>query len=135
MKVCSRCRVEKPHSEYHKSSKMKDGVQSSCKSCMAESYKRSRMQRYDHYKFIAKQRGNRNVELFSQWKAKQCCCKCGESEASCLDLHHLDPSEKEVTVSNVTRYWSWDRLMKEVDKCIVVCSNCHRKIHAGIISV
>ncbi len=135
MKTCSRCKIEKDDAEYHKSSRMKDGLQSSCKSCMAESYIRSRLAKLDHYKSVQKKRIRSNMDKFQEWKREQRCCKCGEDETCCLDLHHLDPNEKEIDVSNASSYWSWERLKTEIDKCIVVCSNCHRKIHAGVISV
>lgn len=133
MKECSRCKESKSPDDFHKSSRMKDGLQSSCKSCMAESYKRSRGNRLDHYKAVQATRNVANTARFQEWKAGQKCQCCGETETCCLDLHHLDPSEKEGTISNITASWSWERLKLEIDKCIVVCSNCHRKIHAGVI--
>ena len=74
-------------------------------------------------------------DWYQCWKATQSCKFCKESEVACLDLHHTDPTTKEYTVSNiVTTGFSIKKIQKEIDKCIVVCSNCHRKIHAGIIS-
>lgn len=48
-----------------------------------------------------------------------------------LEFHHLDPNEKEfsLTTSN-TR--SIQKLLEEAQKCILVCANCHREIHARI---
>ncbi len=50
-----------------------------------------------------------------------------------LDFHHLDAKAKEFGISRdgITR--SWEKTKKELDKCILVCSNCHREIHAGIL--
>ena len=50
-----------------------------------------------------------------------------------LDFHHLDPSQKEfgISMDGITR--SWERVQKELDKCVLVCSNCHREIHAGLL--
>lgn len=135
MKTCSRCKIEKGVVEFHKSSRMKDGLQSSCKKCMAESYTRSRQAKLEHYQAVQKKRTHLNTEKFQEWKRQQQCACCSETETCCLDLHHLDPNEKEVTVSNVIRYWSWERLKTEINKCIVVCSNCHRKIHAGVLQI
>ena len=45
-----------------------------------------------------------------------------------LEFHHLNPEEKDFEISRtLTR--SMDSLRKEVDKCILVCSNCHAEIH------
>lgn len=45
-----------------------------------------------------------------------------------LDFHHKDPNEKDFQFSKYSNH-SWDRIKKEIDKCILVCSNCHREIH------
>jgi hypothetical protein len=49
-----------------------------------------------------------------------------------LEFHHLDPTQKEFALSGISR--SWDLIRCEVDKCILVCANCHREIHAGIVT-
>lgn len=50
-----------------------------------------------------------------------------------LEFHHLDPKEKDfgLGANGLTR--SWERTQKELDKCILVCSNCHKEIHAGLL--
>lgn len=70
---------------------------------------------------------------FSEYKATLSCSICGENDECCLDFHHIDPLKKDLPLSKaLTNNWSMKRLMKEVDKCQVVCSNCHRKIHKKI---
>lgn len=60
------------------------------------------------------------------------CQCCGFSQHySALEFHHLDPGEKEFNL-NVTSK-GWGNLVKEVSKCILLCANCHRMIHAGVI--
>jgi hypothetical protein len=71
---------------------------------------------------------------FNEWKKEQGCSCCMENEPVCLDLHHLDPSKKDGHPSMFVKY-GWNRLMKEATKCIVVCRNCHAKIHAGMIKL
>lgn len=63
-------------------------------------------------------------------------CKiCGYSfYKGALDFHHLDPSEKDFTPSKGYKK-SWEKLKKELDKCILLCSNCHREVHAGLRNV
>jgi hypothetical protein len=59
------------------------------------------------------------------------CSRCGYDKCTeALEFHHLDPSKKEFTIS---RYYStdWNDYLKEVEKCILVCSNCHKEIHSG----
>lgn len=56
------------------------------------------------------------------------CEKCGYNKCiEALEFHHNDPNEKDFAISR--KSYSYDRLKNEVDKCILVCSNCHREIH------
>ena len=59
------------------------------------------------------------------------CQICGYNKCQdALEFHHLDPSKKDYNVSGGTK--SFNTLKSEVDKCILVCANCHREIHCGI---
>jgi len=52
---------------------------------------------------------------------------CGESNPLVLDFDHKDPNKKSFTIGSVARKgWSLEVLYKEIDKCDVVCANCHR---------
>ncbi|MBT3249842.1 MAG: hypothetical protein HN846_00030 [Candidatus Pacebacteria bacterium] len=60
------------------------------------------------------------------------CCFCGYDRCSAaLDFHHRDPNTKEFGLSQSGMTRSWERTRKELEKCVLVCSNCHREIHAG----
>lgn len=65
------------------------------------------------------------------------CCVCGYNKCSnALEFHHINPSEKEVPISGLrTSAKSWEDIIKEVEKCILVCANCHREIHSGMIDI
>jgi predicted HNH restriction endonuclease len=65
-----------------------------------------------------------------EWKRSRGCTVCGETEPWVLDMHHLDPTEKE---ANSAQSATLKTFLKEVDKCVLVCSNCHRKVHAGVL--
>ena len=47
-----------------------------------------------------------------------------------LEFHHIDPSKKSETYNKRFRYWGFERQKKELENCIIVCSNCHREIHS-----
>lgn len=58
------------------------------------------------------------------------CCICGYNKClGALDFHHVNPNEKDFAISDSNIYKNMDKLKQEVDKCILVCSNCHREIH------
>lgn len=63
------------------------------------------------------------------------CQICGYSKyTGALEFHHIDPSTKEMEVRSIpyARTKSWDKIITELDKCILLCSNCHREVHADI---
>lgn len=59
------------------------------------------------------------------------CEKCGYNKCTdALDFHHVDPTQKDFGLSMRGMTRSWEKIKQELDKCILVCSNCHREIHA-----
>ena len=58
------------------------------------------------------------------------CRVCGEAEPIALDFHHLDPAQKD---GSPLRQSSVKRALAEAAKCVILCANCHRKVHAGLI--
>lgn len=57
------------------------------------------------------------------------CSKCGYNESiAALEFHHINPKEKEFAISSAYNK-SWDRIKHELDKCIMLCANCHRELH------
>lgn len=68
-----------------------------------------------------------------EYKGGKCQC-CGYNNCiEALEFHHLDPSQKDFQISGTSR--AFETLKQEVDKCIMVCSNCHKEIHAGIRTI
>lgn len=60
------------------------------------------------------------------------CEICGESRLATLCFHHLDPSMKEIKLDGRTfANLSSDRIQQEIDKCQLLCHNCHQVIHNG----
>lgn len=56
------------------------------------------------------------------------CQNCGYKKSYyCLSFHHINPKEKDFNISSATM--SWDSIKKEIDKCVLVCMNCHGEIH------
>jgi len=80
-----------------------------------------------------KDRRKRNQELLRTQKRRPC-ADCGVSYPHyVMDFHHRDPSEKDVTPGTLKgAHWSEKRILAELAKCDVVCSNCHRERHWGV---
>lgn len=63
------------------------------------------------------------------------CVVCGETDVDVLDFHHVDPAEKSFNVSASWRKKGLQTVLEEVAKCVVVCANCHRRLHAGTAEI
>lgn len=132
MKTCTRCKQEKNYSEFYKNATRKDGHTSECKACSDLANKKCRANNRKKYNGYRGDYRRKLTDRVNDWKRQLGCAFCSETEPCCLELHHNDPSVKENHPSWLKT--SWERFMKEAEKCTVVCSNCHKKIHAGIIS-
>lgn len=57
------------------------------------------------------------------------CKRCNHTYPNCVyDFHHRDPKQKEILVSRLMKS-NWDVIKRELDKCDLLCSNCHRITH------
>lgn len=77
-----------------------------------------------------KERQKRILEWYREYKTNLGCADCGERHPACLEFHHKDRSDKSYTIARViSRASSVKAIMKEIDKCELLCANCHRKRH------
>ena len=66
------------------------------------------------------------------YKGGKCQC-CGYNTfIGALEFHHINSDEKDFGISSKGYTRSWETVKKELDKCVLVCSNCHKEIHANI---
>ena len=77
-------------------------------------------------------------EDWAKYKETLQCCRCGQNHPATLDFHHEDPSQKTDNVFKLVGNGQYKKALAEIEKCIVLCANCHRIHHynekAGIIS-
>jgi len=67
------------------------------------------------------------------YKKDLACISCNENHPACLDFHHINSKEKEGTVANmISEGYSMKTIRAEINKCIVLCRNCHAKKHYQI---
>lgn len=114
MKRCTQCLTDKPLAEYYAKGKKGSGkLQSECKTC----FKARMMKRFEEKsRFVVGLKGG-------------CCLLCGYDKCTAaLEFHHVDPSQKEFQIN---KRWSMtnEAIKKEIDKCVLLCSNCHREVH------
>ena len=84
----------------------------------------------DKHKAYVKQRAQEIRKWFLEIRNTLACEICGENHPACLDFHHENPEKKLMTVSRMVQNgWSKTKILEEIAKCRVLCSNCHRKFH------
>jgi len=79
-----------------------------------------------------KKRRKKIREMAVEYKGGKCAL-CGYNKCiQALEFHHNSTTGKDFGISDKGYTRSWDRVKKEIDKCILVCANCHRELHVGI---
>ena len=84
------------------------------------------------YQQVKEWRHNTKIKLIEGFGSKCCACQL-EDDPIVYDFHHLNGDEKEHTISS--KIMSWENLVKEAKKCVMLCSHCHRKVHSGMITL
>ena len=73
------------------------------------------------------------IKFLNNIKAKGCKL-CKEKEIVVMVFHHL--GKKNINISQIINHgWGLNRTKKEIKKCVILCANCHRKLHAGLIKL
>jgi len=135
MKVCSKCKIEKDDVEFAFRSRLTGTKHSQCDICRRITAKNSYIQNKDKILQKAIDRNRQNKIDAKEWKSKLYCVSCGENYIQCLDFHHLDPTKKDKNVSSLIGSYNIKSVISEASKCVVVCANCHRKIHSNILQI
>lgn len=112
MKTCFRCKVEKNESEFYSKGK-ENRLQSYCKPCLC----RKQMDRWTE----------RKVKAVGYLGGKCLDCK-NQYPLAVYEFHHRDPSQKEFNWVKM-RLQNWNVVLNELDKCDLLCANCHRIRH------
>jgi predicted HNH restriction endonuclease len=112
MKTCSKCLETKPLTDFYHQADRASGS-SFCKTCK---------NKYDIERWIE------NKKKAISYKGGACSV-CGYNKFyGALEFHHQNPNEKEYEWGKL-RLLSWEKIAKELDKCILLCANCHREAH------
>lgn len=116
-KICPCCKLEKNISEFYNRRK-KVGNSVYCKLCSKE-------------QTVLRQRNLKQICV--EYKGGKCII-CGYNRCNAaLKFHHLNPNEKEFNLSHHKLTSFNEKIKQELDKCILVCGNCHDEIHVGLV--
>lgn len=130
MKVCKKCELEKKLEEFSFDNK-RNRTLSWCKECVRE---KNKIRYSNNREEILKKKEEyhlKSSEWFRELRENLKCERCGFSHPATLDFHHLDPSQKSFGISRAARnaWFNKEKILEEIKKCIVLCSNCHRIEH------
>lgn len=137
-KICAACGLRKSKRLFHASAMSVDGYRSHCKRCeraARDSQREQRRYRMNAVAFHAvttarvAERKRMAIEALGG-----ACVDCGltpsnEWPVACFDFHHVDTSNKEASVARLLATAAVARILVELRKCVVLCSNCHRRRH------
>jgi len=126
-KECKRCHQIKPLAQFSKAAKRTDGLQAWCKTCVKENDHRRYMEDKKKHRSWNMKRKDKYYDMVTEYLLEHPCVDCGESNPIVLEFDHRDPTIKDSEVTRLISYASWERVEAEMNKCDVVCSNCHRK--------
>lgn len=127
-KVCRVCKIEKELQDFHPNKQCRFGVVATCRTCtkirLDPWLEKTKQKRHKKQNENGRLRKRMAVEKFGG-----CCLHCKGVFPDCVfEFHHLDPSQKDENPSN-TMSWSIERMWKELDKCVMLCANCHKIVH------
>lgn len=123
MKKCSKCKQNKELDQFNKTGTY-------CKICTREKSRESYILNRDKILKKVKFFKTKYREWFVKYKSTLKCEKCNESHISCLEFHHIDPKQKDFEISYALKHhMKKEEIELELKKCIILCSNCHKKLH------
>ena len=73
----------------------------------------------------------KRIDAVDAIKEKEGCVRCKINDPRVLEFHHLNTSKKEFNIAGYYySHYSFEKLEKEIAKCVIICANCHRILHA-----
>jgi hypothetical protein len=125
--------LEVNNTNFCKNKRSKNGWHYKCKQCHKKLHQEYYMANKEAYLTTIKKRRQSRACKINKIKIELGgCVVCKELTPCCLDFHHPN-KDKENEISNLVRKYSWEAVIQEMKKCILLCANCHRKLHNNII--
>lgn len=133
MKVCTRCKKNKPISEFGWR-ETKGNYQSSCKSCQREISKEWYANNREKQVQNSIRNSRKYRDLFTQklfeYLKEHACVDCGQKNPVMLEFDHVRGTKTNEISNLLGNRAQWDKIEQEIAKCDVRCANCHRLVTA-----
>jgi hypothetical protein len=129
MRRCGRCGQLKPIDEFNWRRKERNQRDNMCRPCRADYKREHYLANKQRYVAQARARARRlyveRTQYLIEFFASHPCVDCGETDSVVLEFDHL--ADKEFDVGRALPYRNWQSILEEIEKCEVVCRNCHRR--------
>lgn len=130
MKTCSTCKTKKEYSEFSVNKTKSDGYQTKCKPCKKaynlEYYSQTKARFKEQRALSRVENVRRNQQWLYEYLSAHPCVDCSEPDVLVLEFDHLPQFEKRGNVASLVSC-SIKALKSEIQRCEVVCANCHRR--------
>lgn len=131
-KICRKCETELNLCEFYFRNKKENIRHDICKMCAKKNSIDKKYYNNNKEEYLAKTKIrqeallNENRIKLLEYQQLNPCVDCGNDNPIVLEFDHLIQEEKTINISLMLRDYKWDKIKKEIDKCEVVCANCHR---------
>ena len=136
MRTCTICGQTKNEQSFFYRNKKLAKLHSQCKDCYID--KRRRIWREHYHKYGSKYRERavarnhrlkiKRRRLMLEYLKDKSCAICQINDPRVLEFDHLDPSAKSFSIArgNSDLLLSWPKILAEIEKCQILCANCHK---------
>lgn len=127
--ICCNCKQEKISEQFPWRNKAKGKRHYKCKTCTKEYStiwcRENKKRHYELVKAAKESRREFNIHKLLEYFSEHPCLDCAETDPIVLEFDHR--SNKEYNISYMIQDMLWENIEKEIAKCDVRCSNCHKR--------
>jgi hypothetical protein len=136
VKICTKCLLDKPESDFYFKDKRTGRLHAQCKDCYSLHRRTYYAAHYEKYKteYLKRAKARRLAirtdiqQRMLKYLSDKACEICGEADVRVLEFDHLDPAEKRFSISQGRRLgFKWEEISKEIESCRILCANCHKR--------
>lgn len=129
--ICCDCKLDLSETDFHLHARNKTGRNSFCKKCQSaygKAWYARNKKMHKQATYLRKLRAKKeNFKKLKEFFISKKCSDCGHQDMRVLEFDHLDPTTKTKHVSTLMGDGSsWAKILVEIEKCDIVCANCHR---------
>lgn len=128
---CKKCGLVKSEEDFAFKNKAENIRHCVCKVCQREYKKKHYENNKEAHYARNKKTKDKLIDIIKTEKEKGCFV-CSETFYECLEFHHLEKDDKIESVSVLKHNGSTNKMLLELKKCVLLCANCHRKVHYDI---